>query len=545
MHSQPGHRVVHNIEQGCMLMQKGRAEGGGVLIVAAALALLLVFLIGAFYQLSLVVGGANEVRHLVDAAALNVGRQAFIDCKVAVADNEINRQFEDVLDSEGQIGLANINLVWGKALLAAINARAMREAGDASDDAERHADQLMKAAEAISNKLSEKLSNARNHYPSFNAIAGENSVRMLGSNASVAAKQGDGWKTSLLDRGEESNLTFESEQLPAAFPERLLSPVIRQGRKFIPGYKPIKLVGDRSLLFVPFPLAERTHLVAGNEFKSNIPVARPLAGFEKPVPNALSVEGVVKGADEAAQTASAFVQLNPQRIFELKNISGFIRLRLLANERDVILNELSPLEDDERYYQYRLDPLVKRIAIEGGNGEPGEVDIIFNTGQEYAMSLYQALFFSQADEDEHLNVKNILLQRAREIIPDYTLQNLNDLLRSQPVIPGLATQAYVIYSPDGQSLEIAPEERAVLDADWLSREVRLDGVANKIAAEKLIRIGNNDCARVLPFGKVAIQDTRTTQTGQYYWAPGTGFRGCLGELYVERKSKLTITVAKL
>src|SRR5271163_1132345 len=106
------------------LQRKVRNDCGMTIGLTVSICFLLVVLSGAFLTFSLITFGSNEVRNAVDAGTLNLGQQVFtLGTGIQGADEQ---QYADLADWQGRFTLTNINRVWGKALLAAINVRAMQ-----------------------------------------------------------------------------------------------------------------------------------------------------------------------------------------------------------------------------------------------------------------------------------------------------------------------------------------------------------------------------------------------------------------------------------
>jgi len=172
----------------------------------------------------------------------------------------------------------------------------------------------------------DKLGNQDNLHGLFEDIAVKNSARMLGSSASVEADQGNGWRTSFVNKGEESNVMFSYDQLPSNFnPSKLGAIPVDGGSAYFPGYTEIHVL-DHKFSFVPFKAGERPHLISGNAF--NIDAADNEDAAKPPisVPNAFSSAGATEKGDTFNQAAVAFAVANPQKTFELRKPHAFVRI---------------------------------------------------------------------------------------------------------------------------------------------------------------------------------------------------------------------------
>ena len=134
-------------------------QRGAALGLVAVLAFVLVILVIAFFQLTMYFGGSKETRNAVDAGTLNVGKRSFEIKVIALQSAEM--RFMDVADSTGKFGLANINRVWGKALLIAANAEAMKADGQ-EGSAVGNADTTFDGAKSLSVKLADELKTPSN-----------------------------------------------------------------------------------------------------------------------------------------------------------------------------------------------------------------------------------------------------------------------------------------------------------------------------------------------------------------------------------------------
>lgn len=177
-----------------MHLRHSRNSKGAALGLVAACASVLASIVAGFFVIAMLLGGAREIQNATDAGALNLAKEIFTDARFKVKRNASS--FADLQDKNGEFGLANINAVWGKALLIQANADAMREEGLAGDSVE-NADRLFAEAESISNELAAKLKSKENQVPLFEEMAQQNSLRMLGPAARVTASNNGGAEDAL------------------------------------------------------------------------------------------------------------------------------------------------------------------------------------------------------------------------------------------------------------------------------------------------------------------------------------------------------------
>src|ERR1700679_3276284 len=126
---------------------KQRPAGGASLLLVIASAFGLVALIWGVFQLYLVMGGSREVRNAVDAGALNLSKRIF-ELRIPT-----DPSYNDVADSNGQIGMSNINRGWGKAYLINANAQQMQSDNQVGPAAISNADSAFQTAENLNNTL--------------------------------------------------------------------------------------------------------------------------------------------------------------------------------------------------------------------------------------------------------------------------------------------------------------------------------------------------------------------------------------------------------
>lgn len=512
---------------------------GSAIAFSAVLALTLVLLGIAFVVISMYMGGGKEIKNAVDAGALNVGRKVLDEELVAVHLNgDANQQFfRDVTDTgtvDGKITLRNINRVWAKALFVALNADAAGADGGATADNVQAAHD---GALAISNNLAEKLTTAANLEGFFTDFAQRNSVRMIGTDVSVTVIPGAGWQTSLMNRAAESNIEVK-DNLPSAIDGALVTACTRNpappsaaGKTFLRGYAPLTAAG---LTFwqVPFQFEEKPHLVAKTTFDNGKQPPHPLpAVWETPPPNAFSVNGKAVKAGAPGEEAMSWVLTNPKQTYPMQFPLGFVRVKLQRNIVQWYPDGIAAGTDN---YKFESD-----VVTSGSYPAPpcGLCVATAYVGNEYfPPSLYKAICAIEPIGGEAMNR---LLQRVKEMNPDYTMNNLETLLDDY-LMPNTedAEHEFLIWS-DGQGhMSVADISAAVLPAG-LDASQHPEGTELIVDVEPAVPLYNtadfvikcpNDFG---PFPAVAeVEGTRT-------WYAGTGFKGgCLGELVIQRKTNV-------
>ena len=123
-----------------------RNRGASILLIVMAGFLLVAMAYGMF-QLAMLLGGSRQVRNTTDAAVLNIARR-ITDVRVGT-----NPAYADVADSNGQVGVSNINRVWGKAYLISANIDEMAKNGQLGNGNAQGNGELEASARAITKDL--------------------------------------------------------------------------------------------------------------------------------------------------------------------------------------------------------------------------------------------------------------------------------------------------------------------------------------------------------------------------------------------------------
>lgn len=543
-----------------------RNAQGATLGLVLGCAFILAVLVFAFFQYGLNFGGGQEMRNAVDAGALNIGKEIYNLTNPLAKDAE--SQFEDVMDSKGNVGLTNINRVWAKALLINLNQATMESDGTATSASADHADAIYKAAESISDKLTEKLSDQKNLHPLFDDMAARNSAKMLGDKAVVNAREDkEGWTQSCMERGSVSNISFEEGTLPGGA-SKLISKE-DSNKKYLAGYVPMT-IRNHDFHFVPFKANETPHLVSTTLFEASTTKNQKMSDWKNPVPNAFAAVGqiVVPNADgklqslqaneqEAkgqakdpndknikpqGQSARACVLTNPQRTFKLSIPHGFVRIVLKKNTVRYRVNGIPRTEADS---EYGFTPGESKMNTFNDGVGVGVVNVSATLGLEYVPpTLFKAIYALPGNHDA---VTTVLLQRCREINPDFTAAQLESCLNACPIVPN--TNEYLLI-PIGDDkfgkVEIiaVPQGSARGKANWLKADAKADGKEKQIVSEFIGPIPapapapNTIVVTLAGPGAPIYLPSFVTELGVEKWTPGTGFDQCLGELEIERETQI-------
>jgi hypothetical protein len=505
-------------------MIRRRNARGATAALVIALTFVLTVISVAFFQLSLYFFGADDARNVTDSGALNVGQKALTISTRAM--NSIEHQFDDVADSKGNFNLTNINRVWGKALLASLNVSAMYEQGYGNSNANSHADSLFQAAQSISERLSTQLSTPKNHHDAFTSITDKNDVSALGSKTKLAVTDNSNWTTSFVDRGSESNLEFNNDQLPAKSQVDTIGPVIGQdGKQYIPGYKAMKVL-QKTFYLVPFKAGERPHLISAEKYNNETLKAKPLRDWKGPVPNAFSASGKTVNHDNLGQSTIAYVQTNPQRKFDLGIPHAFIRIKL---DKNVVRYAHNNIPRSSGSYAFQ-----KEEQLQVFDAGAGVAHVKASLGNEYIPpTLHKAIYALPGDHNE---VTSVLLQRCREMKKNIKTAELMALLQI-PLVQN--TNEYIIFPLRKDFLVVMPLPSARGTIPGLDFLAGADGSEKEIATEVSPLIPNSATVTLVGSGQITVPPTATTvEHGHIKWKPGSGYDGCLGELSIERETDI-------
>lgn len=560
-----------------LLSKKNRTRGS--ISLGAVLAFVLLLIGIAFFGLTMYMGGQNETKNATDAGMLNVGKRVADDVSVPLMPSPNELIFADVandtthgedylasltlgLSDLKEINLHRINRIWAKALQIGINAEAAEREG-AGGQGKANAQKAFEGAQSISNRLANKLQQKENLYNFFDELASKNSVRMLGTDIRTKALRGNNWQTSYMQRGRESNITVAPPQysLPPNF--QMPDLVMKSSRKNVPssgkdlfflsGYKPIEL-GDRNFWQVPFVYDETPRMVSGSEFGDNLLKAKPLQGWDKPIPNAFSGEGIAESkGGKAGQKATSWVLTNPGQTFRMSLPHSFVRIKLDEMYVHWYFFPFGPTKKvefgDPEKYGYKLETMgAKRMPFGGAfcsYVSSGEVEV---GGDVIARTLDQ-IIFGLPDEGKE-KIEAYLCNRANEMVGKVgkvvTVDELHDSLNSPLTILYLLAdqREFYMFSSDGEHIEVLPKYLALVKAPWLllKQNEEPDGTEMKLVDDADCPAALYNSASGQPLPKCLMVPGLPIGWGLWdkdvYWTPGSGYNSCLGDLRVKRWTEI-------
>ncbi len=504
-----------------MKKAKRNNRGASIALVVAFAFMLVVALVGAF-QIIMLLGGTDELRNGVDAAALNVSKKA-IEVKVPPTPD-----FADCADTSGGISLANINRIWAKAYLINANVEAMTAEGNSTAQAAGNADNAYESAQQINNGLLNELTSKFTLGRNFDLLASNRSLKMLGSNAQLTSTFDNAWPTAMINRGGQSNISYSPNQIPPASTSKV-NAVALANKTYLQGYAPFTVNG-KTLCFVPFPNNEMPHLISARIFQGNRSDKNPIPAANNPLPNAFSGYGT-SNALPNAQTAISFASANPQRQYNLAIPYSFLLIQL-NNTANWYVNGKQINQTN-----YGFAPETQWGAKNAKLPCGGTLNGYASLGNEYKIaSLWQVLNSLNGDPTPALMK---LLQRIQEIKPDFTYGDLQGLLQKQALMP--AQNKYIIYpayqNPDATNPSMQIVSDIGVMPPWLQKALRAEGMMMPIVNETGQRdFPNYDWQEILPGSKgqpCTPGEHYAELSGVLSWQPGSGYTQCLGELRIQ------------
>lgn len=543
-----------------------RRKRGSVTAFAAVLALTLMVLGIGFIIICLYMGGQRETKNATDAGALSVGKEVLNEPSVMLTPAANQRCFfdctNDTIDNsvigDGRVNLNRINRVWSKAMLIAINA----QDGNAGSG-KGNADSAFQGAESISNALADKLTTASNLHGYFSSLSKANSVRMLGLGSATEVKPGVGWQTSLMDRDAESNIELtgsaaDNFYMPPGFslPASCTTKCTRDpipgevtNTTFLKGYAPLE-IGDHKFWQVPFKWNDKPHLVSSTPFNAN-KVSTKATNWDKPVPNAFSVEGQAIKPGATGEIASSWVLSNPRHPFKLAAPHSFMKIHIDQMKcKWFFYVPLKVPGFSTQDYDFTPDSKTGATGVPGGVGCSSLTPPSHLIGLDVAGRTLDEVIFGLPKGNTG-DLEKYMVSRANQMISkpgvEITPANLHSLLGNATTIAWLVAgeRDFYVFSKDGATLECQPKALAMaLAPTWLPLIVGEDADGND---NKLIDDANMPSLLNPPMPTSPTPIPFFTPAPPYVpnvswvlwdkdvtWKNGTGYNGNLGEVKVKR-----------
>lgn len=505
-----------------MLMHRrvARKQHGASIFLIAGAALLVCCLVYLGFQYCMVLGGSREVRNGVDAAVLNLSKQV---CAVKVA---CPAPYADVADSTGQISMTNINRVWGKAYLVNANVDEMKSEGTVSGEAIGSGELSYQLAQQVNDDLRNTVTSKATLDALFSNMADKRAAPMLGA-GKIDREKRSTYPIALVDRGAESNLSFNPSSLPkAANPS-----AVRVGESsYMQGYTPFT-ANSKSFCFTPFRIGETPHLISDSIFTSSRADAHPLTGFNMPIPNAFQGSGTALGST-ASVAAAASASVNPMQQYALAIPHSYIRINFsnishwYVDSKKVATRSYRP--DSGKVHGIKDYKLKNSNRILNGFAD---------LGTEFKKAnVYEVVHALPGD---HTPAMQRLLQRAQEIDHNFTMDRLHALMRQQPPDPTITT--YFLY-PRYESADFTDPKLEMAAGNknmpgWLDPLAAPEGTKIDVVIEPKKEEHNHTYVYIYGGGSPDCEKWLEI-TGVCRWFPGTGMSQCLGTLNINRTTNV-------
>ncbi len=496
---------------------RSRNQDGASIFLIAGAAILLCALIYLGFQYCMVLGGAREVRNGVDAAVLNLSKQV---CAVKVNPSP---GFEDVADTSGAISMANINRVWGKAYLINANVDEMKTEGTVSGEAIASGEMAYQLAQQTNDNLRDSVTCKSTLDNLFSNLANKRGAAMLGA-GKIDREQRSSYPIALVDRGAESNLSFN----PAALPKAANPSGVQVGKSsYMQGYTPFT-ANSKTFCFTPFRLGETPHLISDSIFTSARADAHPINGFDMPIPNAFQGSGTAFGTTTSL-AAAASASVNPMQQYTMAIPHSYIRINFSSisywyvDSKKINTLKYGPesgqVNGIKEYHLKNSSRVLNGFAELGTEFKRGSVDEIIH--------------YLPGD---HTPAMQRLLQRAQEIDPDFTLAQLRALMQQQP--PDLTTTTYYLF-PQYQTGDLTdPKMTMATDKNlpgWMDSAAKAEGGVIDVVKEGIKM--DYEHAHCYIYGGTPTDCPKWMElTGTFKWMPGTGMGQCLGHLNISRST---------
>lgn len=492
-----------------------RENKAASLLLIALAALLLTALGVGLFQLAMLLGGSRQVRNTTDASVLHIARR--------ISDIRVGTQpaYSDVADSNGQVGVSNINRVWGKAYLISANIDEMSKNGQLGNGtAQGNGETAYQVAKNINDELFDSVACSNTHGQMFQELSVRRQASMINAGMGVDKSKLTSATTALVDRGDESNLIFNPAQLPAG---ATANGVQKGNNTYMQGYTPFK-ANNKTFCFTAFHAGEMPHLIADTYFDQNRTDTNPIGDAPTAIPNAFRFAGEA-GNGQLGITAMASAVANPMRHYSMAIPHSYITIFVVNQAVWYLDNKV--VNSTTYKCEAGQQPQHGIVQKEGANGK--KIDGFAQLGLEYSKG-NTILQIINALPGDHTPAMGKMLQRIQEIDPNFTMNRLQTLL--QQAYDPAATRYYIfpVYSaPDNSDPQIKVMSDLGSLPGWLAKNGP-EGSPKLLMSENTQFDTPNYCWQE-PAGK-----HHTEVSGSINWQPGTGFTQSLGELSINRRT---------
>jgi len=557
-------------------MSKFGRNRGAALVLALALAAMLVTIAVALFWISMYFGGEKEAKNAADSATLNLGKSAMslsVELLPGTETNNFNNSSgrdvaaanadleKELKANTGKVNLTNINRIWAKSMLIAMNADGMQQEGTLGSGG-ANAQTLYDATLEVNQRLSEALRDPKSLEPYYTDFSAVNPLHMLGKGNTALVPNTSAWTQAYLDRDYESNVFLDPGLYPVNFDPSLIQTKTVQtkfGRQlaepFLLGYHAYSIMGMR-FWQIPFRYEEHPHLVSQTEFNQSTSTRTfELDKWLDPIPNAFSTAATAPTSQNSGLLASACVQANMQETYPALIPQGYLKIVYHRNVINWVVNGVQQSSDTYLWPHentnastsnpggYRTDvKQLQPLAIPCGTISATEsVENEFLSGPETATTsvatLQSCLYTLPPNDISKSPINQQLQQRVNEMLGSFT--------NSSPA--GTFLWQEIMNYATGPS-KTWPDK----DFTWVSVPTppspgEPDGTAVLLEVEPLQLSPNYGTVTLSCAGSPpAAYPTITLEQGQRWWTPGTGYSpsagdwGCLGKVDVYRTTTVYV-----
>lgn len=439
-----------------------------------------------------------------------------------------SEQFSDIADQDGNISLANINLVYAKVLLAASNAQDAYQKGVSLATASHNLDKLISECNALCQKLKEQMCSKDLMEESFLAVSKGNAAPGFGSIVELGETP-DSWTCARLPLDGNSNVQIKLEQIPRSVELSSFGLKKSRGRHLLPAGQSIKML-DRNFSLIPFCPESKSQLISEKDFKTASKTASDLVLL----PNAWSVAGLERQGGQAPSLKTAFA-VAPGKPIVPFHMGGYIRISIKPaacmfrlNDRLVSMGTVRVGTEPKQIWSPVIpigkDCKVIIRALVGVESLPGDLLSTlfpFDRGLEKAMP--------------------VLMQRICQMSPNTSELEIKTLLRSIDSSSATDQRYYIYVDRDGRMRCDASPQNCL---HFYNLQAKLENRPYQLV-KQVFPSGLGDGADIF------IQDlTNRTESqvisqlrgeaetniadSKLLWSPASGYDGFLGELSLQR-----------
>jgi len=503
-----------------------RSQSGASLLLIIACAFGLVLLIYGLFQLSMIMGGSRQVRNAVDAGALNVSKK-MMEIRVTT-----DPKYADVSDTNGKVGMSNVNRLWGKAYLINANLEEMQKSGRAGPSASSNGDTAYQLAQNVNDQLFNELASSKNQDIYFHQMAGRRTANLINPGMGIDRTKTASCPIALVDRGDESNLTMQPTQIP----EGVEAGKVDKGSKsYMQGYVPMT-ANNKKFTFTSFHEGEQPHLISDSLFDASRADKAPLDDKGTTIPNAFRQFAEASNGQTGVSAVASAVA-NPIRTYDMAIPQSYITIHV---------TNISIWNVDNKFAK-AIPYNFKQQRVHGLKDfqTPTRVINCFGTiGGEYQAGSSINVILNALKADINPAMKK-LLQRIQCMDPKFTKAKLVKLFEQQQYDPKVLR--YYIFAADHSAdhtdpnIQMVPENGSL--PPWIdpkqwdpqTLDPNLDGISGTPLVTEPTTTDQFAQADQSPGG---TPQPYATNTGVMMWKPGTGFNKAVGDLYVQRLTQL-------